>query len=196
MTVRRAIAVIAIAGSVLAGAVPAGASSLSSHLLSQTEMPAGWTSLGNPHEVAFTGTCLGTARSILKQKDWAKVGYTERTASVDEFVAGSAGSDGWKALRSDLARCRTFALRLDTKTLSGSISRLPFPAVGTESAAYKLTLRANAIFALVHDVVLFRTRSYYGVLAFNRVGTPDVTTVRSIAKLAVAKAAGQTSPNP
>lgn len=194
MTIRRipiSLAVAALALLMLP-AIPASASSISSHLLTITDMPAGW-SITHPtgRKPASSGCLAAVSTHTHDQAARATVAFAKGQLPVlaEALATGTAQQRAWTALERTLGGCRTFTATLTGSSASGSVGELSFPAVGTRSSAYAMRVRVKGV-NVDYDIVLFQAHSYYGFVAYGDLGTPSVTMAEAFAKEAVAKAEG------
>ena len=192
VTIRRAVATIAVVGAVLVGALPAGALTVPSRLLSATELPAGWAKVPLSTSGLPAGTCLYITSLVPANQEAqfharGKDGYT---VLAELLATGKAQAARWQQLRSKLATCRGFAYTVGKKTITVKVSPLSFSRIGTSSSAYaaKFTTRGQA----ASDVlVLFKEGSVDGVLVYGGSHSATLGALRALAVEAAAKAGGQ-----
>ncbi len=167
VTIRRAVAAIAIVGAVLVGALPAGALTVSSRLLSATELPAGWTQARLSTSGLPEGTCLYVTSLVPANQEaqFHSKGKGGFTVLAELLATGKAQAARWQQLRSKLATCRGFAYAVGKKTITVKVVPLSFSRIGTSSSAYaaKFTTKGHAASDVV---VLFKEDSVDGVLVY------------------------------
>lgn len=194
---RRVAAIVAVVGALVAGAMPAGASPLQPRLLSQGDMPAGWTAGDITSRSFAEASCLHAARSVLGGRGEAVAGFDEHGLAnvVELLTAAKSGKAGWRELGRNLAACHRFSLRVGAKSVPGTVRALALPRTGTASSAYtmKVTFPGTSLLplTLVRDFVLFRSRSLDGILVYSSYGPIESTTLASLVSNAVAKAEGR-----
>jgi pimeloyl-ACP methyl ester carboxylesterase len=186
---------------------------LRNHLLSVTDLPYGWsaapvTSTKSPQ--VTTSPCGSALAAALDDPGLAKdlLGPTYGTASFVEGVglpslrealaSGAQAEDAWQRLDAALANCRTATFVSKGTKVVATGNPLALARLGLRSSAYAWTLTvAGARTGLEVDLILFQSAHYYGYFSYSAVGPPQVSTVMSFARAAVAKAtSGSTAPVP
>jgi hypothetical protein len=106
----------------------------------------------------------------------------------ETLATGHVEATRWAALEAQLKRCQPFTAKT-AKHAKVSVGVMSFPKVGTQSAAYVVTVDETGR-ALDADVVLFKVANDVGVVEYGGPGTPDVGQAEKFVDLAVAKIKG------
>jgi hypothetical protein len=178
-------------------AYPAGAASVKSRLLSVTDMPPGWTVTYIPTSSGVTSShCLSSLHKLIHQRSATIAFAGGETKLAEKIATGPRAVAQLHLLNRGLRACHGVTLKALGKRLHLAIRQMPFPKVGSTSAAYSFRGSLTGI-ALGLNVVTFRVGRYVGIMIYGGPGTPDITTTIAFAKEAVAKTEGQhVSPPP
>jgi hypothetical protein len=197
---RLVIALVALSTGALVSVTPAVAGAGSSaavkaRLLTLTELPTGWAALNA--SAASTGLtknkCIAGLTKAAKHVSTGSAAFQDNglvPILFELLVSGRGASAVFTKAKKDLAACHTLSISADGVKLSGKVSPLTFPTVGTASTAYSVALTFSGIAAGL-DGVLFRSGTYVGFVAFANEGTPNIATFQAFADEAVTKAQGQ-----
>lgn len=184
------LAAMAVLGSGCGGA--SAGNSLSSRLLSASNLPAGWKAA--PASSKDVQLASSPCFSALPKKP---KGWTYRTASfvdgtsipnLGEVLAqGPQAQQTWQRMESALAACRTATLLLAGTKVRAAVQPLAFPQVGQRSSAYAWTFTYSGI-AIGSDLVMFQDGTYDGYISYSDLEKPPVAAVTAFARAAVSKA--------
>lgn len=172
---------------------------LRAHLLSATDLPAGWAAAAATGKNALTATapCLSGLSRQPHGLTYVTAAFTQGPAipNVSEVLAsGPQAGRSWARDDEALARCRTATLVLGGTKVQADVRAAALPAVGARSSAYAWRFRLAGI-RFGSDVVLFRGRGYDGYVSYADLGAPAAATVAAFVRAAEAKAAhGSTAP--
>jgi hypothetical protein len=188
-------ALVLIASAAPAGAITKG--QVKARALSLSNMPTGW-SVDNSANSSSNGIpCLKPLKTPAKKEAKITVSYADGSLpAVQEVVAAGPGeSSRYKALNHALAKCKTFSYSTGGQKISGNIGAMSFPAVGSHSSAYAISINAQGETAGA-DVVLFESGPYVGALLYEDLGTPDPSQAQAFVEEAVAKVEGKPAVTP
>ena len=167
------------------------ADALQEHLLSASDLPAGWSSAPvNPKSVQTTAPCLTSLPANAKGITYAAAGFVQGTAipTLGEVLAtGPQAKPRWRSLSRAMAHCRTATITIAGKKAPVTITPLSFPRATTTTAAYAWTFTIAGIH-ITDDLVLFEAGKDTGYLTYSDLGTPAFETVQAFLAAAVAKA--------
>jgi hypothetical protein len=163
-------------------------------LLTVTELPAGWSVLkASAQSAGLTNNkCLGGLIKTAKHLSTASAAFEDHSLApiLAELLATGHGAVAkYEVAKKDLAACRSLSMKAEGVKLSGRLTPLTFPTVGTASVAYSAALTYSQL-PVGLDLVLFRSGTYLGFVAYATLGTPSVATVQAFANEAVSKAEG------
>ena len=181
--------------------LPAGAATktqLRSKLLSLSNLPTGWTvDNSSSGGGAATGGCLAGVKQAPKSetKVIAKFENGQLPDLQEELVTGHGSLAAYNRLNRVLAGCKHFTESSDGQTLTFTVGAMSFPAVGTESSAYGVTMTVKGINAGV-DFVLFRIGSIAGVIEYADIGQPNSSQLQAFVTEAVNKVEGKPTVTP
>jgi hypothetical protein len=177
-------------------AAPAGAltrSQLKAKVLSLSNMPAGWraenTSGGSD---TYTG-CLRALHTSPNSSGSVGAFYVndDSVPAVGEVLAnGSEALRRYQLLNKVLSSCKKLGGTDAGVHITGTVSAISFPDVGTRSRAYAISLRVRGI-AIGADVITFEVGQYAGELLYEDIGQPSITQVEGFVDEAVAKIEGK-----
>lgn len=177
---------------------------LSSRLLSVSDLPAGWspaptatTSVPEASSMpATSSSCIPKQRGLGLVSE-AFVEGTSVPALGEALGSGAKARASWQQLRAAMANCRSATFTYDGKRVSATVQplSLPSPALAGSSAdQWSFSLDGVSVGV---DLVLFRAAGYYGYLSYSDLGLPLVPTVAAFARAAAAKVTrGSTAPVP
>ncbi len=193
--VAMATVVVAVGWMTLAQA--GAASSLKSRMLALSELPTGWTVTHGGAGGVASNSCLSAFHKASRHGKRATVSYANGTTTfLEEGLATGPGELGrLHVLNRALKRCHGVTLAGHGKKLHLSISRMSFPKVSRTSVAVSMRTKVTKV-TIGFDIVTFRADKYEGFLGYGGLGNPDVTTVVTFVKEAVAKAKGKTTTSP
>ena len=202
----RAAVAVTVLGVVLAVVVaPVGASSrlnVGAHLLTTSNLPLGWRVDHAKNAWIDLGAtpCLGgMAGKGGSAHDRGTVSFVEGSslpAFTESLATGTTVSAEFDRAKAVLGQCHSLTLTVQSRPVEATFTTMSFPVVGTTSSAYSLRLTTSGVL-IGADIVLFRSRSVFGEVAFVALGTPTLGTVEAFADEAAAKAAGRAvSPPP
>jgi hypothetical protein len=184
----------------LASTAPAGAASkteVKARVLSLSNMPAGWSidhTSGSSGEIA----CLNRIKAPHKGEVKATVSYRDGSfPGFQEVVVASSQEDkSYTTIVKCLSACRNFHYTADDGLkITGTISAMSFPAVGTRSSAFALDITVQGVTAGA-DVVIFEAGRYEGAVIYENLGNPDPSQAQAFIKEAVAKVEGKPAVTP
>ena len=187
-----ALAVFTAAAGLTSGCgAPSVASTLQDHLLSASDLPAGWSPAPvNPTSVRTNAPCLSGLPANSRGFTYAAVGFVQGTAipNLGEVLAtGPQARPRWRSLSRALAHCHTATITIAGKKAPVTITPLPLPRAATTTAAYAWTFTVTGIH-FGADLVLFETGKDAGYLIYSDLGAPTIATVQAFLAAAVAKA--------
>jgi hypothetical protein len=194
-----ALVLVLLAGCGLLAEPPVAASTLpiSSKVLKLSDLPAGW-SVDNSSSGATIIPCLANLKKVPKGVPRASVSYRQ-ASSVPELgetlETGPGSINRWNAFNRGFSKCKTFSVKQNGKTATGTVGAMSFPKVGDQSSAYAMTLLTQGV-TLGIDIILFRVGSYVGDLLYADLGSPDLSRVQSLTTEAIAKINGQPTTSP
>jgi pimeloyl-ACP methyl ester carboxylesterase len=174
---------------------------LRAHLLSATDLPAGWSAAAAAGTNAFKATapCLSGLSRHPHGLTYVTAAFTQGPAipNVSEVLAsGPRAGRSWARDQEALARCRTATLVLGGTKVQAHVRAVALAGVGGRSAAFAWRFRLAGI-RFGSDLVLFRGRGYDGEVSYADLGAPAAATVAAFVRAAEAKAArGSTAPVP
>ncbi len=167
------------------------ASMLQDHLLSASDLPAGWSPAPvNPKSVQANAPCLSGLPANSAGFTYAAAGFVQGTAipSLSEVLAtGPQAKPRWRSLSRALAHCHTATITIAGKKAPATVTPLSFPRAATTTAAYAWTFTITGIH-IGADLVLFQAGKDTGYLAYSDLGTPAIASVQAFLAAAVAKA--------
>jgi pimeloyl-ACP methyl ester carboxylesterase len=186
------LAVLAAVAALTAGCgAPSTASTLQDHLLSASDLPAGWSPApASPASVQTNAPCLSGLSADSAGFTHAAAGFVQGTAipALGEVLAtGAQARPRWRSLSRALAHCRTATITIAGKKAPVTITPLSVPRAATTTAAYAWTFTITGI-RFGADLVLFETAKDTGYLTYSDLGTPAIATVTAFLAAAVAKA--------
>ncbi len=171
------------------GSGPADA--LRGHLLSASDLPAGWSAVPvKPGSVQTSAPCLSALPANPPGWTHATAAFVQGSAipALTEVLATGPGArQQWQRLGSALARCRSATITIAGKPADVTIRPLSFPPVRGVSAAYAWTFTFSGVRFGV-DFLLFTAGGYAGYLTYADLGAPLTATARTFAAAATAKA--------
>ena len=186
-----ALAVLAVAGLTSGCGGNSTASTLQDHLLSVSDLPAGWSPAPvNPTSVQTNAPCLSGLPANSTGFTHAAAGFVQGTAipTLGEILAtGPQAKPRWRSLSRALAHCHTATITIAGKKASVTITPLSFPRAATTTVAYAWTFTITGIH-IGADLVLFEAGKDMGYLTYSDLGTPAIATVKAFLAAAVAKA--------
>jgi pimeloyl-ACP methyl ester carboxylesterase len=179
------------------GPPPTTASLLKAHLLSVSDLPAGWSSvpLKKSDLVQTSASCLAAVRHSPTGLLEAEAAFMQGP-SVPSFgealTTGSGAAAHWARLDQAMAGCHSATLTVAGQKTPLTIRTFAFPRVGTASSAYLWTFTLSGIsFSTV--LVSFAAGGYQGFVEYSGVGAPVTSTVDAFADAAAAKAGSGTT---
>jgi len=167
------------------------ASTLQAHLLSASDLPAGWSPAPvNPASVQTNAPCLSGLPANSAGFTYAAAGFVQGTAipTLGEVLAtGPQARPRWRSLSRALVHCHTATITIAGKKAPVTITPLSFPRSAATTAAYAWTFTTTGVH-IGADLVLFQTGKDTGYLTYSDLGTPPLATVQAFLAAAVAKA--------
>lgn len=154
-------------------------------LLTVSDLPAGWRPTQSP--ATSGGPCGGVPPlATIGDSGSADAAFDQLTLFPDlhEHIGVFKESPAvlFTQFVRNLGQCRSFTDSGYTMTLK----RLPFPALGSESAAYRATGSLGRL-ALGYDIVMVAKGNQLAILSYANPRHPDVAPLADIATKAVAK---------
>jgi hypothetical protein len=154
------------------------------------DLPASWAATAHPATQSFAGggTCgLPLTRKKGSDAVAAAFSYGNGTAKLTEYVgAGTAVQRRWAQAVKQFKSCHDIKMAAGKHTLEVPVTALKFPTVGPKTHAYQLKLTQKSV-TLAADIVEFQAGPYIVALTFSSVGTPPLTTVANLVRLAIQK---------
>ena len=192
-----ALAVFTAAAGLTSGCgAPSAASILQDHLLSASDLPAGWSPVPvNPKSVQTNTPCLSGLPANSTGFTYASAGFVQGTAipTLGEVLAtGPQAKPRWRSLSRALAHCHTATITIAGKKAPVTITPLSFPRSVATTGAYAWTFTITGVH-IGADLVLFQTGKDTGYLTYSDLGTPAIATVKAFLAAAVAKAQAGTT---
>ena len=186
------LAVLAAVAALTAGCgTPGTAGTLQDHLLSASDLPAGWSQAPvNPASVQTSTPCLSGLPASSAGFTHAAAGFVQGTAipTLGEVLAtGPQAKPRWRSLSQALAHCHTATITIAGKKAPVAIAPLSFPRTATTTAAYAWNFTITGIH-IGADLVLFQAGNDTGFVTYSDLGTPAIATVKEFLAAAVAKA--------
>ena len=192
---------LVLMGITAAVATPAGAvtrSQIQAKVLSLANMPAGWRA-ENPSGGSDTYTgCLRTIHPSANSSAAAHAFYVNHDSvpTVGEVLAnGSKALRGYRVWNKVLSTCKKLGGTASGVHITGTVSAISFPAVGTRSRAYAISLSAGGI-AIDVDVITFEVGKYAGELLYEDIGQPNIAQVKGFVDESIAKIEGKPTTPP
>lgn len=186
-----ALAVLAAAGLTSGCGGSSTASTLQAHLLSASDLPAGWSPAPvNPKSGQTNAPCLSGLPANSTGFTYAAAGFVQGTAipNLGEVLAtGPQAKLRWRSLGRALAHCHTATITIAGKKAPVTVTPLSFPRSATTTAAYAWTFTITGIH-FGADLILFRAGKDTGYLVYSDLGTAALVTVKAFLAAAVAKA--------
>jgi pimeloyl-ACP methyl ester carboxylesterase len=172
---------------------------LQRRLLTVADLPAGWSAAPG----AGTGTGTGVAGGCLSRPKSTKPGGAPATVAFvqgrelptfgESLSASQHPQRDWNKATLELTRCHSATVTIAGHSTAASIRRLAFPAVATNSSAYRWTFTILDLTIDV-DLVIFTTGRYVGEASYADIGPPQKPAVAAFIRAAVATAAGTPTP--
>lgn len=194
---RKCLPIAVVCALLIAAAPLAGASapSAKSRVLTLSELPTGWTAsptTGSGGHVT-TSKCFSMLKKAPKGGSRADVSFAANSTLpvFDELLIRSRKAAAiYRAARKDMTKCRSVSFPSNGTTIKGTINAMSFPDVGSASGAYALSFEVSKIRASF-DLVLFRVKSFIGLVGLADVGSPNISTVERFVTAAVDKVEGK-----
>lgn len=177
------------------------AGELHHRLLALTDLPGGWSEAPTPGKGAprVKASCLSSLPKDPQGWSYDISAFEEGTSLpnlVEVLATGPQVRATWQGLAGAISHCRTSTLDLGTTKVEAAIRPPSLPGHTGSSSASAWTFTVEGV-RLGFDLVLFRTASYSGYVAYADLGSPRTPTVAAFARAAIAKAAsGSTAPVP
>jgi hypothetical protein len=191
-TLTAAAALLLVASTLLSAGTASAASSkpnAKSKLLSVSDLPIGWTVNRSSGSGGAGTSCLAGLKSPPKGGSRATASFADRGSFpvLSELLAtGSNESARWSTVNKHLAKCKSITVTSGTGSYKASLAAMSFPTVGSQSAAYALTMAIKGVNVGI-DLVLFRTGSYVGVVEYGDLGTPSLSQAQTFVSRALSK---------
>jgi len=177
---------------VLAGCHGHNAAALHRRLLSQADLPTGWSlahaSAGNAS--ATTPSCLAGLTADSKSWTDAKTSFVQGPAlpaMTEVLVTGPDLQARWQRVRTAMSTCKTATIDIGGKQVASTIKALSLPKLGDAFSSFAWTFTTSQL-TIGLDLVLFDTGQYAGYLAYTDLSPPDPAAVEVFANAAAAKA--------
>jgi len=174
---------------------------LKAELLSLSDLPAGWSVTHKPSATSTRSTtstepaCLAKTKKLTGSKAKATVSYVTGTSVPAMFEDLAYFPKGAKramvTFARDLDSCGPISFTSGGTPLTGTIGAMSFPAIAGQSAAWLMALTGTSSgisITVGADIVAFRTGDTVGLIVYENLGSPQVTTVENYARQAAAKA--------
>ena len=186
------LAVLTVTAALTSGCgAPSTASTLQDHLLSASDLPAGWSAApASQKSVQTNAPCLSGLSADSTGFTHTAAGFVQGTAipTLGEVLAtGPQARPRWRSLSRALAHCHTATITIAGKRAPVTITPLPFPRTATTTAAYAWTFTIAGVH-IGADLILFQAGKDTGYLSYSDLGTPVTATVQAFLAAAVAKA--------
>ncbi len=183
-----AVTALGAAISAPAGASPSKAGSLQAHVLSVSDLPAGWSVDSTPTSTPTDQGCFDALAVKPPVGTRVRVDFKEgSTTFLGETLAkGNVEVTRWTELNNELRHCHSYTATATGKAAKVSVGAMSFPKIGTRSNAYAVTVTVTSV-NLGADLVLFKLGDYVGLVEYGGLGTPEVTEAERLVDLAVAK---------
>jgi pimeloyl-ACP methyl ester carboxylesterase len=175
---------------------PSGAATMSSRLMSLSDLPTGWSVNHVPATSALSkNQCLvglGTDAGTKPVETTADFTQNSSLPLFHELLSNGRGLEAQfnKAVKA-LTNCRSLTFTESGKKVHGTIEPLSLGNLGATSAAFTLSFTISNI-NIVADLVVFKTHNYVGEVEYADIATPEIATVEALAQEAVMKAEGKT----
>jgi hypothetical protein len=182
---------VAAALLMLGGVPPAGAATkaqLQAKLLSLSNFPAGWA-IDNATSPGGKGSACLKALKIPRKHD------VEVSADFFQGAITPVVAENIEGGPNVAAKYRSFTKALGSCRSIGTVGAMSYPAVGTESSAYAVTINDSGIDVGV-DVVAFRAGSDVASVVYETLSTPDSSIVEAFVNEAVDKIEGKPTTTP
>jgi hypothetical protein len=136
------------------GATAQTATSLTAQLLTPDDLPAGWkvTDGADPATLAAP-PCVESAITALETSDKARVQLVKNDElplleqQIGRYASAAEASQKFATAVAAIDNCQKFSFDYEGVTVSGSIGRLSFGALGDRSMAWHITLQAVGVLA-------------------------------------------------
>ena len=190
------VVVLLVVAGVLMSSTRAGATSPKARLLSLTDLPSGWSvtsSANHGKNPLFQDKCFAPLQGFHGHSASASFVDTAATTTFlrETLSTGSKEVAWFRLVTRTLKKCHSATVNTRNRTIHLSIRQMSFPKLTRTSVAF--SMRATVTGATVGaDLVTFRAGSYVGALLYGTpFEAPNLTTLLSFAKQAVAKAEGK-----
>jgi pimeloyl-ACP methyl ester carboxylesterase len=179
---------------------PSGAATMSSRLMSLSDLPAGWSVNPAPAtSVLSKNQCLvglGTNDGTKPVEATADFTRNSSLPLFHELLSSGRGLETqFKTAVKALTNCRSLTFTESGKKVHGTIVPLSLGNLGATSAAFTLSFTISNI-NIVADLVVFKTHSYVGEVEYADIATPQNATVEALAQDSVMKAEGEAVSTP
>lgn len=173
---------------------PSGAALVVQHrvkMLAHTDLGRGWAAIAPNGSPAVNASCLRFLKTAfphdLHQSVAFQYGADFPVATVQEDVAVGIGTAArFAGLAAALSTCQQGSLSLNGHTFHATFSAVPFPTFGTQSVAYRLTLKSGGVTYRI-DAVLFETGAFLGDVFYVNLDRPDNGQLEAFTTKALAK---------
>ncbi|MGH3731847.1 MAG: alpha/beta fold hydrolase [Acidimicrobiales bacterium] len=176
----------------LATPAVAATPSLSSRLLSISDMPPGWRAVHHVDKKDFTGTLCSA--SLTGTKGWKEVHHEftqgPTVPSVDEALfSGPSFETVWRKNTHELSQCHHATLSIDGAKYGATISNLALPSEGTASLAFQWAYTVSGI-AFWTDLALIDVDGVELFLTYSDIASPPLASFEAYVTSALAKVNG------
>lgn len=175
--------------------IKAKAPDLKAELLSLSDLPAGWSVTHKPSTTSTEPACLAKTKKPAGSTAKATVSYVTGTsvpAMIEDLAYFPKGAKrSMVTFARDLDSCGPISFTSGGTLLTGTIGAMSFPAIASQSAAWLMALTGTSggiSVTVGADIVTFRTGDTVGVIVYENLGSPQVTTVENYARQAAAMA--------
>jgi hypothetical protein len=171
---------------------------LKSKLLSGSDLPPGWSvrkgevAGGSVSDLEGCLRGLSTTSRVPKGEKRAEVEFVDGTfpATAETLDEGKSTNSLYSSLVRALSSCGMISFAANGIKISGTVGALSLPPVAHTSVAYSIRFTASGeTFGI--DLFLFKTRSTFGAVSYEALGTPNAATAESFATAAADKLEGK-----
>jgi hypothetical protein len=182
-------------------ALPAGAVSsaqLKAKALSLSNFPTGW-SVDNHQSssAADKSACLKNLTVSGKHDAKVTVKFNQGTvpALKEDLETGPSAASRYREATAQLSNCKQISFTSDGQSASGTVGAMSFPTIGSQSAAYSVSISIQGVTAGL-DIVAFKVGKYIGDVIYEDLGTPDLNQFQAFVTEAVNKIEGKPTTTP
>lgn len=177
------------------------APSLTSLLLTEADVPAGWTvaSSSNSSSNDSAPDCLKSFESVGGAAGGVDANFQLGTngPQFGETLRASPGtaSDSITNFTKIMDGCKTFSVTSGSQKVSGTIAPLSFPHVGDKSSAFTVTVSSLGFTIAIQIVAAENKKNTLAVFSYSQFGSSSTSAFHQLINDAMAKVAGKVSPD-